>query len=121
MGIPVEFLGRAAGIQKGGKLQVKMQKILVKALPKNMPEKITIDITSMELGDTIKVKDVVAENFELLNNPRVTIAAVTIPRLARTAEEEELKAEEMAEGEEGTVPSAESESGEGASSEVKNE
>jgi large subunit ribosomal protein L25 len=121
MGIPVEFVGRAAGIQKGGKLQVKMQKILVKALPKNMPEKITIDITSMELGDTIKVKDVVAENFELLNSPRVTIAAVTIPRLARTAEEEELEAEEMVEGEEGTVPSAESESGEGASSEVKNE
>ena len=87
MGIPVEFIGRAPGIQKGGKLQVKMRKVLIKALPKNMPEKIVIDISKMELGDTIKIKDVPAENFEFLNNPRVTIAAVSIPRLARTAEE----------------------------------
>jgi large subunit ribosomal protein L25 len=124
MGIPVDFVGRAAGIQKGGKLQVKMRKILVKALPKNMPEKITIDITSMELGDAIKIKDVPVENFEILNNPRVTVATVTIPRLARLAEEEEAEAEaeaeEMLEGEKGAAHAEEGESG-GASSEEKSE
>ncbi len=122
MGIPVEFIGRAAGIQKGGKLQVKMQKILVKALPKNMPEKITIDITNMELGDTIKIKDVPTEKFEILNNSRVTVAAVTIPRLARMAEEEEAMAEagEVQEGEEGVAQAAEGESG-GGSPEDKDE
>jgi large subunit ribosomal protein L25 len=111
MGIPVEFTGRAPGIQKGGKLQVKLRKILVKALPKDMPEKITIDISNMELGDTIKIKEVPAENFEILNSSRVTVASVSISRLARMAEEEEAAAEveELLEGEEGAAPAAEGE------------
>lgn len=125
MGIPVEFEGRAAGLQKGGKLQVKIRKILIKALPKDMPEKITIDITSMELGDTIKVKDVKAEKFEILSNPRVTIASVTIPRLTRLAEEEEAaaeaEAEELLEAEEGAATEAEGGDDEHASSEEKSE
>ncbi|MBS0001059.1 MAG: 50S ribosomal protein L25/general stress protein Ctc [Cyclobacteriaceae bacterium] len=120
MGIPVEFSGRAAGIQKGGKLQVKLQKILIKALPKDMPEKIVIDISKMELGDTIKVKDVETKNFEILNNPRVTIAAVSIPRLARTTEEEEAEAAAaLLESEEGAL--VEGETGEGESTEEKSE
>ncbi len=102
MGIPFDFEGRALGIQKGGKLQVKLRKILIKALPKDMPEKIKIDISPMELGDSIKVKEIETKNFEILNNPRVTIASVSIPRLARIIEEEEeVEAEEMLEGEEG--------------------
>lgn len=123
MGIPVEFTGRAAGIQKGGKLQVKMRKILVKALPKDMPEKITVDITPMELGDTIKIKDIPTENFEVLTSSRVTVASVTIPRLTRLAEEEEAAAEAAAEaevlleGEEGAAPAAEGEEGAGAQEE----
>jgi len=108
MGIPVDFEGRAPGIQKGGKLQVKLRKVLIKALPKDMPEKIMIDISKMELGDTIKIKDIEIKDFEILNNPRVTIAAVSIPRLARiTEEEEEAEAEEMLEGEEGAEAAAE--------------
>lgn len=127
MGIPVEFTGRAAGIQKGGKLQVKMRKILVKALPKDMPEKITVDITSMELGDTIKIKDVPTENFEVLTSSRVTVASVTIPRLTRLAEEEEAaaeaaaEAEEMLEGEEGVAPAGEGEEGGASAPEEKSE
>jgi large subunit ribosomal protein L25 len=108
MGIPVEFTGRAAGLQKGGKLQVKLRKILIKALPKHMPEKIVIDISKMELGDTIKVKDVASENFEILSSPRVTIAAVSIPRLAKTGEEEaaEAAAEELLEAGESAAEGA---------------
>lgn len=125
MGIPVEFTGRAPGIQKGGKLQVKLRKILMKALPKDMPEKITVDIGTMELGDTIKVKDIEERNFEILNSPRVTIAAVSIPRLARMAEEEEAaaeaEAEALLEAEEGETPESEGESGEAPASEEKSE
>jgi len=125
MGIPVEFTGRAAGIQKGGKLQVKMRKILVNALPKDMPEKITVDITSMELGDTIKIKDIPTENFEILTSSRVTVASVTIPRLTRLAEEEEAAAEaaaeELMEGEEGAVAAGEGEEGDAGAQEEKSE
>lgn len=103
MGIPFEFVGSAPGILKGGKLMVKQRKVMVKALPKDMPEKITIDISNLELGNTVKMKDVAAENFELMTSPQVTIATVSIPRLARLEEEvpEEELAEEGIEGEEG--------------------
>jgi len=126
MGIPMEFVGKAPGLQKGGKLQVKLQKILIKALPKDMPEKISIDIGNMELGDTIKVKDVEEKDFEILNSPRVTIATVSIPRLTRLAEEEEAaeaeaEAEAMLEAEESGALPAEGDTGEGAATEEKSE
>ncbi len=111
MGIPVEFKGMAAGVQKGGKLQVKTRKLLIKALPKDMPENIMVNIGPMELGDTVKVRDIEEKNFEILNPERVTIAAVSIPRLARPEEElDAVEDEEMPEGEEGD---SEGQAGEG--------
>ena len=108
MKIPVIFTGSAVGMLKGGKLEVKQQALWVKALPKDMPEVITVDITDMDLGKSVKVREIETENFEILNLERVTVASVNIPRVARMAEEEELaaeeealEAEEGAEGEEG--------------------
>jgi hypothetical protein len=81
----------------------------------------------MELGDTIKIKDVPAENFEILNNPRVTVATVSIPRLTRMAEEEEAaaeaaaEAEAMLEDEEGAVSAGEGEEGDAGAQEEKSE
>lgn len=109
MGIPVEFTGSAPGLLKGGKLQVKLRKVLIKALPKNMPENITLDISRMDLGDTIKIKEVEAKNFEILNSPQVTICTVAIPRLTRMAEEEEAAA--ALEEEEAALAEAEEEEG----------
>ena len=80
-----------------------------------MPESIELDISGISLGQTIKVKEVKLDNFEILNNPQVTIASVSIPRAAKTGDlEEELEEEEAAaeEGEEGEEHTHKGEKGE---------
>jgi large subunit ribosomal protein L25 len=98
MNVPVVFYGDSPGIRAGGKLMVNTRTLRVRALPEDMPENISLDISEINLGQTIKVKEVKTENFEILNSPQVSIANVSIPRAAKL--EEELEAEELEEGEE---------------------
>jgi large subunit ribosomal protein L25 len=98
MHVPVKFFGDSPGIRQGGKLMINTRTLLVRALPKDMPESIDLDIAEVELGQTIKVKEVEVNNFEILNSPRVSIASVSIPRAAKL--EDELEEEELEEGEE---------------------
>jgi len=81
--IPVKLKGNAPGVVKGGKLQLKLRTIKVKALPKDLPDNIEVDISGLELGKSVKVGAVSVENIEILNNPLVTIATVEIPRALR--------------------------------------
>ncbi|WP_162416138.1 50S ribosomal protein L25/general stress protein Ctc [Cyclobacterium roseum] len=92
MEIPVRPFGSSPGIIKGGKLEIKTRTLLVKGLAQNLPDEIPVDISSLELGKSVKVGDLNVENFELLNSPQVTIATVGIPRALRgkkAGEEEE--------------------------------
>jgi large subunit ribosomal protein L25 len=114
MEIPVKFTGSAPGVVAGGRLMVKVRKVKIKALPENMPEDITMDISGLELGDNLKIASIKTENFEILNSPRVTVAIVDIPRTLKSAEEEEAElaeaeaaeAGQTAEGGEGTETAA---------------
>jgi len=76
MEIPVVFKGNAPGIAEGGMLAKKLRKLQVKAYPKDMPKSIEVDISSLELGKTVKVKEVKTENYEILNVPLVPIAMI---------------------------------------------
>ncbi len=101
MRVPVKFFGDSPGIRAGGKLMINTRTLLVRALPKDMPESIDLDISEITLGQTIKVKEVETNNFEIQNSPQVSIASVSIPRAAKLGDEEELEEEELEEGEEG--------------------
>ncbi|MGK7394860.1 MAG: 50S ribosomal protein L25/general stress protein Ctc [Candidatus Cyclobacteriaceae bacterium M3_2C_046] len=95
--VPVKFEGTAPGVVKGGKLVSKLRTIRVKALPNDIPEFITIDISKLDLGKSVKVREVKKENFEILNSPQVSIATIETPRTLRggggAAEETEAEAE----------------------------
>ena len=100
MNIPVKTEGRSKGEAAGGVLYVKNKTLKVKALPKNMPEEIAIDITGIELGKALQVKDIETADFEILTNAQVSVAVVNIPRTLRStlgagggATEEEESAE----------------------------
>ena len=80
MDIPIHFQGTAAGVVKGGTLVKKRRKLSVKALPKDMPEYINLDITPLDFGRAIKVKEVITNNFEVLDTPIASVAVVEIPR-----------------------------------------
>jgi large subunit ribosomal protein L25 len=89
MSIPVVTHGIAPGIQSGGKLIMKMPKLMIKSLPKDMPESIDVDISKLELGKSIKVADLTTKEYEVLTNPLVTICSVNIPRVMKVETEEE--------------------------------
>jgi large subunit ribosomal protein L25 len=100
MDIPVKLEGTPIGIQKGGKLETKLRKLTLRALPDNMPDYVPVQVGKLDLGKTIKVGDLKATDYTILNNPLVTIAAVNIPRLrAGAITDEDLGiGEEEAEG-----------------------
>lgn len=89
MEIPVKMVGTAPGLIKGGKLITKLRKIKIKALPENLPDFIEVDVSGLDLGKSAKVKDVKAQNFEILSNPLVTIATIETPRALRGVQEAE--------------------------------
>ena len=80
MGIPTKVSGVSTGIQQGGKLVLKAKKLMVKALPANLPEFIPVDITGLELGKSVKVKDIKVEAYEILSSPSNPVASIEIPR-----------------------------------------
>jgi large subunit ribosomal protein L25 len=114
--VVIELVGEAAGSIEGGVLSQVTREINVEALPLEVPERIEVDVSSMQMGDTLRLADVVAQDgVEFLDDPEETvIATVTVPTQIvepEPEEEEELvEGEELPEGEE--VPEAEAE-GEG--------
>ncbi len=101
MDIPLRPVGTPPGIQQGGKLIRKLRFLTIKALPKDMPDYIEVDVSKLGLGKSVKVGELVPNNFEILNNPLVTIMGIEVPRALRGKTEDE-EGEEEAEGEEGT-------------------
>ncbi len=105
MGVPVKTTGTAPGILAGGKLQTKLRKIKIKALPEDMPESVTLDISELNIGNGIKVKEIEVPNASLLDAPNAVVVAVKVTRAAASAgmlEDGEEGAEEGEEGSEAT-------------------
>ena len=101
MDIPVHPVGNAPGISAGGKLIRKIKYLQVKALPKNMPEYIEVDVSELGLGKSIKVGELPGGDYEILNSPLVTLAGIEVPRALKgkdADEEGEGEGEEGAEG-----------------------
>jgi len=83
MEIPVQIEGTALGVTKGGKLNVKLRKLKVVALPANLPDFITVEVSALDLGKTFKVGEVKAEGYKILNAKSVPVVSVDIPRALR--------------------------------------
>jgi large subunit ribosomal protein L25 len=81
--VPVELEGLAAGVRAGGKLSLDVRKLKVKALYKDIPEKLHINIESLELGKSIQVGDLSFDKLELLNAKNSVVCRVQLTRAAR--------------------------------------
>ncbi|HMW65730.1 MAG TPA: 50S ribosomal protein L25 [Chitinophagaceae bacterium] len=84
--IPLKFVGTSPGVKDGGKLVIKIKSLKVKTYPKYLKEQIEVSIDNLELNGNIRVEDVKAENFEILNSPRIPIASVTMTRQLKQEE-----------------------------------
>ena len=90
--LPLSYVGVPAGVKAGGKLVLKMKSLKVKLLPKYLKEHIEVNIEGLELNENIRVEDVVMDNMEVLNSPRIPIASVTMTRQLKQEESATPKA-----------------------------
>lgn len=83
--IPVKVEGFAKGIRKGGKLKLNLRTLKVKALVKNLPDTININVDDLDLAQSIKVGALERENLEFLNAKSVPVVTIMVTRAARAA------------------------------------
>jgi large subunit ribosomal protein L25 len=105
--VPIILTGSAKGAREGGILQHSLRRVLIECLPKNLPNAIEVDVTDLEIGHSLYLKDIDVPNVDFLISPETTIASVVTPRVVKEIEvegikegEEAAKGEEVAEGEE---------------------
>jgi large subunit ribosomal protein L25 len=78
--IPVLIEGNSPGVRAGGKLIQKIQRLKIKGLISNIPDSINVNIDQLDLGQSIKVKNVEVSNIELLDNKDNAIVTVKMTR-----------------------------------------
>jgi large subunit ribosomal protein L25 len=93
--VPLETAGEAAGVKNsGGVLEHVVFKLKVRALPRDLPEQMVVDVSHLELGKSIHLGDIKAPaGVEILGDKHISVISVALPR----TEEEEVAA--AAEGE----------------------
>ena len=107
MTIPVKFSGNAPGVRlEGGLLFKNKRKLYVKALPKNLPDFISVDISKLNLNDKVTIQDLLNDNYSFVHPENMVVCQVKMSRasLSLTTEEEGEEGEEgeeVAEGAEG--------------------
>jgi len=97
MSIPVHTTGTSTGVMKGGKLAYKQKRLNVKALPANMPSEVLIDITNLDINQRVRVQDIPAENFCILNPKTSEVVNVLSTRASATSDDGEGEGEAAAE------------------------
>ena len=85
MAVPVKLEGLAAGVRAGGKLVQLQRRLKVKALYTNIPEKLVIDVTSLELAKSIKCGELSFENLELVTPKEALVCSVKATRASAAA------------------------------------
>lgn len=122
--VPVESTGESVGVKSGGGvLEHVLFKIKVRALPKDLPEVITIDVSALEIGQSIHLGDIkAAEGVEILGDKHLSVLAVAAPlteeqaaaaeaAVTGAAGEVEMTKEKKEEGAEGAAPAKAGEKG----------
>ena len=92
--VPVKIVGNSPGVMAGGKLQLKIKKLSVAGLIADLPEFIEVNIDELEIGKSVKVKDIQVENLQLLDSENNSIVSCVVTRAARSAADGESEEED---------------------------
>lgn len=78
--VPVRIEGEAIGVKEGGVLQQPVFELQVRAKPADIPEEITVDVTNLNIGDSLAVQDIEKTgNYEILDDPETTVVVILAP------------------------------------------
>jgi large subunit ribosomal protein L25 len=125
--VPVETTGEAVGVKTGGgTLEHVLFKISVRALPKDLPEVIIVDVSHLNIGEAVHLGEIKAPaGVEIVGDKNIPVIAVAAPRTeeeeaaeaaaaAGTAADVEMIKEKKEDGEEGEAPAKGAKAGEKA-------
>ena len=91
--VPIEETGLAVGIKMGGILTHILRELKVECLPESIPETIKIDVSNLDVGHNLHVRDIVVpDGVTILSNPDETICSVNLPEAEKSKEAEEEEA-----------------------------
>ena len=114
--VSVHLLGESPGAKEGGILSQQIREVNVEALPMEVPEHLELDISELQMGDSLRVSDVPPiEGVTYLDEPDTVLVTVMVPRAIEI--EEPVEGEEGEEGEEGAVEGEAAPEGESSDSE----
>ena len=86
--IPLRITGNSSGVMRGGKLSKRVRKLKVKGLLENIPENITVDISNLDILDTIKVEDIQLDNITIIDIPSKVVVMILSSRNVEEAPKE---------------------------------
>ncbi|MFT7344194.1 MAG: large subunit ribosomal protein L25 [Lentimonas sp.] len=104
VGLPVRLTGNSRGVLNGGRLMQVFRRLNVQGLPADLPEAITIDITELRIGKSIRITDIPGYNLNFLDSKNAVV--VSVLRARNSVEEEEEAGAVAAEGEEAGAEAA---------------
>jgi large subunit ribosomal protein L25 len=90
--VPIHLIGKPEGTKMGGILDQIRRVIEVQCLPGDIPKSFDMDVSHLNIGDSIHVKDIHVEKAKILTDPNFVIAAV-VPPVAEEKKVEEVAAE----------------------------
>lgn len=100
--IPIKFKGTSPGVKEGGKLVPMMRRVKVKALPEDLVDELFVDISELELGSSVRVRDIeINDKLEIMSTGATPVANVEVPRALKSqqaGEDADVTADEAAEG-----------------------
>ena len=108
--IPVVTQGTSKGVEAGGMLQIVRREIEVLCMPGDIPEAIKIDISDLDVGDSVHLDEIpLGDNIEVASDVNFTVVTILSPKIDEVEEEEEGLEGEEAEEEGAAGEAAESE------------
>ena len=98
--IPIAVIGDAPGLKEGGIIEMNLRELQIRCLPKDLPDSLEVDISKLQIGDSIHLKDVINQipNIEILQSAETSIVSIIMPKAEKVVEVEE-EVEELAEEE----------------------
>lgn len=78
--VPVHIVGDSVGVKEGGVLQQAVHKLSVRALPANLPDSIEVEVSELDVNDSIQVKDLQSgAKYEFNNEPEEVVVSILAP------------------------------------------
>ncbi|MDX2063977.1 MAG: 50S ribosomal protein L25 [Bacteroidia bacterium] len=81
--LPLKLVGTSPGMTIGGKLIQKLRKVRVKGLVSKLPQEVVADISHLNLGKSMKIREMKPEGYSIVMSGDIPLATIEIPRSLR--------------------------------------